>query len=66
MTEPINKSQTIRLIDVYFIGPFMIYYALKENSNDIEKYILIVLGVLTIWYNGKNYLENKNIIRLES
>ena len=59
--EEISKSQTIRLLDVFFIGPFMIYVSSKAKGlNNLERFTLYGLGVATIYYNGKNYLESKN------
>ena len=55
-----SKSQNIRLLDVFFIGPFMIYIGYKAKGlTDLERYVLYGLGVATILYNGKNYLKNK-------
>ena len=54
------KSQTVRLLDVFAIGPLMIWGGLKATrSNEALGILLAATGVLTILYNGKNYLENK-------
>lgn len=59
----LSKSQMIRLYDVFFIGPFMIYIGYKAKGlNNLEKYMLYGLGAATIYYNGKNYWENKKLI----
>jgi len=56
----ISKSQNIRLLDVFFIGPYMIYISKKAKGlSKLESFTLLVLGVATIFYNGKNYLNNK-------
>lgn len=49
------KTQLIRLTDVIFIGPFMIYAANKLKGRD--KAILKALGIATIIYNGINYIK---------
>jgi len=55
-----QKTQTIRLIDVFFIGPFLIYIAhITPNIKKMDKLLLFVIGLLTILYNGDNYLKNK-------
>lgn len=54
-----QKSQNIRLLDVFFIGPIMIYGAYKSNMHPALRIALAVFGVCTIYYNGKNYLINK-------
>ncbi len=53
------KTQQIRLIDVFFIGPFLIYVAAKQNLPVYTKGTLILIGVLTILYNFNNYLKNE-------
>lgn len=59
-SKEISKSQNIRLLDVLFIGPFMIYISKKAKGlNKIESFTLLALGVATIYYNGKNYIKNK-------
>ena len=55
----ISKSQGIRLADVIFIGPFLIWAARKEKLSPRAKAVMAVIGVLTIGYNLKNYLLNK-------
>ena len=45
----------------FFIGPFMIYVSSKAKGlTNLERFTLYGLGVATIYYNGKNYLESKN------
>ena len=56
----LSKSQMIRLYDVLFIGPFMMYIGHKAKGiTQLERYMLYGLGIATIYYNGKNYLSNK-------
>jgi cellobiose-specific phosphotransferase system component IIB len=57
MTE-FQKSQSIRLIDVFLLGPFMIYAGTKLPNKTMQT-IMIISGILTITYNGNNYLKNK-------
>lgn len=58
-----GKSQWVRLLDVFVLGPFMIWYALAtvgchENSLPPEAaLVLLISGVLTIAYNGFNWLR---------
>tara|TARA_R100001086_G_scaffold148168_1_gene78461 strand:- start:367 stop:579 length:213 start_codon:yes stop_codon:yes gene_type:complete len=59
--EEVSKSQFIRLLDVFFIGPYMIYISKKAKGlNKLESFTLLALGVATIYYNGKNYLDSRN------
>ena len=52
-------TQTIRLIDVFAIGPFMIYVGTKKELSNEVRLTLWGLGLATILYNGINYLNNK-------
>jgi len=59
-----EKTQFIRLIDVFVLAPFMIWFAIKSKGvSDIAKIMLVVAGILTITYNGKNYLINEGVIK---
>lgn len=60
MIEEISKSQLIRLIDVFFIGPYLIYLAQKREINPHHSLALSIIGLATIAYNANNFLENKN------
>jgi hypothetical protein len=51
------KAQGIRLLDVFFIGPVMIRAGLKGRND-----VLTVLGILTILYNGANYLKLRGVM----
>lgn len=58
MPEEIAKSQAIRLLDVYALGPFMLYLALKSGGpSAFARLTLAGIGVATILYNLKNYRE---------
>lgn len=50
------KSQTIRLLDVFLIGPLMIYGGWKLRK-EVPGSTLALFGVATIIYNGINYLR---------
>ena len=56
------KTQTVRLIDVFALGPFMIYAALKARGlSPIEQAFLGFSGLATIIYNGANYLQAREL-----
>ncbi len=59
MLEEIKKSQNVRLWDVFVLGPAMVYIGSTENIKDWQKILLIGAGLGTVWYNGRNYLENR-------
>jgi len=59
------KSQNIRLLDIYVIGPIMIYIGIRYyilSSKVIDKLfslLLIFFGSTTITYNYRNYIYEK-------
>jgi hypothetical membrane protein len=55
-----EKSQAVRLIDIFILGPFLLFYALKTRPQvTIEEFVaIIIIAVATILYNGYNYLAN--------
>ena len=56
----LSKSQTIRLVDVFFIAPFLFYVGAKAKGiTPMEKYIVYGIALATLVYNGRNYLINK-------
>jgi len=59
--EEYQKSQNIRLIDVFFIAPVCVYAGLK--AKELPNWVrasLVLIGLSTFYYNGKNYLINKS------
>ena len=54
----IEKSQGVRALDVLIVGPFMLYAAKKLQRQDWAW--MTLLGLLTIAYNGANFLSNVN------
>lgn len=50
------KSGFIRLIDVFFIGPYLMTLANKQKTEN-AKFLLYVIGGATILYNGVNYIK---------
>lgn len=56
--EPLVKSQTVRLLDVFLIGPLMVYGATKMPRGPAAA-VLAFFGVSTVLYNAKNYLHVK-------
>ena len=50
------KTQAVRLIDVFALGPFMIWTAPQLRSQWARD-LMAVAGVLTMLYNGANYIR---------
>ena len=52
-----GKTQAIRLFDVIFVGPVMMYSAWKlPREHSTLRRTLGVLGAATVLYNGNNFL----------
>lgn len=54
------KTQLVRIADVVFFGPFMLYAASRPKINKTQKTILATIGIGTIIYNAINYLKYEN------
>jgi len=52
-----EKSQQMRLVDIYVLGPFMVWYAVTSHTMPYwARIVLGVSGVTTVTYNLQNYL----------
>ena len=58
--EEVQKSQYVRLADVFLIAPFMFYVAKKKTLTRLDRNIMFGLAFDTLYYNAKNYIENRN------
>lgn len=58
LTPTGEKSQLVRLMDVFVFGPLMISAAASQKSRYFSAALLLV-GLGTIVYNGANYLETR-------
>tara|TARA_R110002020_G_scaffold56171_7_gene155659 strand:+ start:740 stop:961 length:222 start_codon:yes stop_codon:yes gene_type:complete len=57
-----QKSQAVRLYDVFLLAPFLIYIGYKAKGlKNWERYAVYFIGASTLWYNGRNYLKNKKL-----
>ena len=50
-----DKAQLVRLADVFCVGPLMLWGGLRLGG--AAGYTLALLGIATVVYNGRNYLE---------
>ena len=50
------KAQGIRLLDVWFVGPLLVYAAAQGADTGLRT-ALAAVGAATITYNGRNYLR---------
>ncbi len=51
------KSQAVRLIDVWALGPLMVYAATIRNPEDFVRQALAFTGASTVTYNARNYMR---------
>lgn len=58
LTPTGEKSQLVRLMDVFVFGPLMIQ-ASRSQQKSYFKTALFLIGLGTILYNGVNYLETQ-------
>ena len=55
-----SKSQTVRIYDILYVGPLLIYAGtFKSNLPNWVKASLVITGVLTIGYNAHYYMKNR-------
>ena len=52
------KSQTVRIIDVLFIMPYLIFVSFKKDITTVDRGILLLLGIATGYYNYRNFKKN--------
>ncbi len=54
-----NKTQGVRLVDIFIYGPYLTYLAFQENYvfSMAEKVFLLFLGATTVSYNARNFLK---------
>lgn len=59
--EEINKTQGIRLLDVFVIAPICFYAGLKyyDKMPKLLALSLITIGVSTAVFNGRNFIITK-------
>ena len=52
-----GKAQWVRLLDVFFVGPLMMYVSTRSTAPRGWNAALWWTGIATIAYNGANYLR---------
>ena len=54
----VEKTQYVRLIDVFLYGPYLVYLAMKQTYTFSvgEKIFLLFFGTTTVSYNLRNLL----------
>lgn len=55
-----EKTQEIRLVDIFLLSPFMVWFGITAtNVPQWTKFVMVISGILTAWYNGRNYLRKR-------
>lgn len=55
----VSKAQWVRVLDVILIGPLMVWGGVAlADRHRLAGGALVLFGVATVWYNGRNYLRN--------
>ncbi len=58
----VGKSQNVRLVDVFLLGPFMVWAGTQRALPSWARTLLVLSGVATVAYNFRNW---QRIRRLE-
>lgn len=53
------KSQRVRLLDVFLLGPFLMWAATRPTLGATARQVLWWSGFATVLYNGANYLARR-------
>ena len=55
-----EKTQQIRLFDIFVLAPFLVWFgATAIGVPQWAKFAMVISGILTAWYNGRNYMRKK-------
>lgn len=60
--KQVQKTQGIRLLDVFVLGPIMMYSAMDRKPPKVLRAFLMTVGVGTILYNASNYIEQQKTL----
>lgn len=56
----IGKTQQVRLMDVFLLGPFMLWFAaVASEAPQWARVAMAVAGVMTSLYNGCHFLSKE-------
>lgn len=64
--ESLIKSQKVRAFDIYALGPFMMWYAVRSKEmGRWPRRALFISGFMTMLYNYENYKKVKTWMETE-
>ena len=56
-----QKSQAVRLYDVFLLAPFLFYVGKKAKGiSNLERNGIYAIAIGTLIYNARNYIKNRN------
>lgn len=58
--KQVENAQMVRLWDIFFIAPVLIFIGAKYNIPTLAKTALIVIGIGTFLYNGYFFIKYNN------
>jgi hypothetical protein len=57
LLDGVVKTQRIRALDIFVIGPLMAWGGLRlRHKHPVSGSLLAFFGATTIWYNARNYV----------
>ncbi len=57
MSKRTGKTQQIRLLDTFGLGPFLMYMATRVDGPPGAKFALGFAGAATVTFNGRNFVR---------
>jgi len=60
-SSQVSKSQNVRLADIFIYGPFMVWAGMQKELPKWARWLMVSLGVGTIYYNGRNYFATSSV-----
>lgn len=58
-----TKTQDLRVVDVFALGPFMVWFGVAARGvPEWARLAMVVSGIATITYNGANWLAYRDYL----
>lgn len=55
--DTMNIVQHVRLVDVFLLGPFLLYVSGRPGLSATVRMILVITALTTIIFNGVRFLQ---------
>jgi hypothetical protein len=56
--DTVAKAQYVRLIDIFVLGPALLYTAaILPRDRPLLRAFMVVAGAGTVYYNARNYMD---------